>query len=437
MEVVQGLTVAEIVALSMPGLSDDERKRCRVTAVTPKGTQALPQDIWATARPREGVRIVIRVVPGDNALRSILTIVVSVAAIALGNVFGPALAGALGVSNAAGAALVGLGVTTLGNLLVNALIPPPQPPEQLSAENRYTFSGWKNRLDPNGAVPQVLGFIRYAPPFAALTHSEIVGDWQYIRAMFTYGYGPLEISEPRIGETPITEYDEIERELATGLETDDPIALMPRQVLEKKVGAELTYLYKRDELGNPIEGQLDDPDPRVRATGSNAAGASVILFFTNGLVEYLDDGSIRGINVLVRIEQRLANTEDWEEVTTLDIHAGKLERFFRQHTWNFPERGFWEIRVTRLTPEQLSGQISDDVTWAALQTLRPEYPINFDKPIALDALRIKATAQINGQLDDFNAMCKTICLDWDIDHQQPGIALSLRAARAGQREAVC
>ena len=59
-----------------------------------------------------------------------------------------------------------------------------------------------------------------------------------------------------------------------------------------------------------------------------------------------------------------------------------------------------------MTDERTSTQLSDRCFFAGLQSIRPEYPINFDKPIALVALRIKATYQLNGALDNFNALCQ-------------------------------
>lgn len=67
------------------------------------------------------------------------------------------------------------------------------------------------------------------------------------------------------------------------------------------------------------------------------------------------------------------------------------------------------------SPCLLTTQFMSRCAWAALQTIRPEYPINFPKPLALVALRIKATHQINGALDSFNAIAERVCLDWDKD----------------------
>ncbi len=416
-EVSAGLTVAEIVASVLPGLSDAERPSVRVALVTRQGCAIIEPENWHRVRPRPGVHVVIRVVPGKDALRSILSIVVAVAAAALS---GGALAGtigtALGIGAEAGKALLSLGVTALGNLAINALIPPPEPDP--GPENTYTISGWRNRLDPDGAIPVVMGKLRFAPPFACRPFTEIVNGDQYVVSMFLCGYGRLLLSDFRIGDTSIAEYDEVELEVREGEEDDDPITLIPRQTVEESIGTELSRLLPRDDLGEIIPGEPGIEKPVTRATGANAAGASVIFAWPAGLVVFDDKGRKVAITKEIRIEHRLAGSDNWQEVITLSVVERTLEAFYRQYTWDFPSRGRWEVRVTMMTDERGTDQTQERTVWAALQTLRPEYPLNIDTPMALVALRIKATDQLNGQLDNFNVMASRICPDYDAETEE-------------------
>lgn len=415
-EVVAGLTVAEIVASVLPGLRDEDRPSVRVALVTHRGSAIIEPAYWRRVRPRSGVHVVIRVVPGKDALRSILSIVVAVAATALSGGFGAAFGSALGIGTAAGEALVTLGVTALGNLAINALIPPPEPDP--GPENTYTISGWRNRLDPDGAIPVVSGKIRFAPPFACRPFTEIINGDQYVLSLFLGGYGRLLMSDFRIGESSLAEYDEVEIEVREGVEGDDPITLIPRQIVEETVGTELTRNLPRDDLGEIIPGEPGIEKPVVRSTGADASGASVIFAWPAGLVAYDSKGRKVAITKDIRIEHRLAGAENWQEVVTLSVVEGTLEAFYRQHTWNFPTRGRWEVRVTMMTDERGTDQTQERSVWAAIQTLRPEYPLNIETPMALVALRIKATDQLNGQLDNFNMMASRICPDWDAQTEQ-------------------
>ena len=409
MEMPAGLTVAQMVARGLPDLAEADRLQARVTLVTPMAASAVDPIFWHSVRPKPGVRVVIRIVPGKSALRSVLMIAVAVAAVALGGPLGGMLASTFGGSAALWSAAVTLGINVLGSLLVNALVPPPEPRDERPS---YSITGWRNRFEPDGAVPVVMGKMRYAPVFAASPYTEIVGDWQYVRALFTFGYGPLRLTDLRLGETPLSEYDEVEIEIRNGWPVDEILTLYSQQVFEETLGIDLTRPKPRDDRGE-ITSQEGVETPVVRTTGDDASGASIILAFPAGLVKMNDEGEPRSYSVRLRIERRLAGTTPWQLIETLDIRASQTEAFFRQHSWTFPTRGRWEIRVTRMNTESTKSEVSDRAVWAALQTIRPEYPLNFDQPLCLVALRIKATHQINGSLDNFSAVAERLALDYD------------------------
>lgn len=416
LDLPHGYTIDEIVRHALPAASSDVLDHTRVMLVTEKGSEVILPEVWRTVRPRPGVRVVIRVLPGKNALRSILSVVVSIAAFALAGAWGAAVGGWLGLSGATaatvGGALVATGVTVLGNLLINALIPPVE--ADTESRNTYSISGFKNQAVPNGAVPVVLGSFRFAPPFAALPHTEIVGDDQYIRALFVAGEGQTQIDDIRIGETSVAEFDEVEIEVRDGVDGDLPIALFPRQVVEEQIGVELTRPLPRDDLGEVIDGEAE-LTPVVRTTGQDASGASVILNFPAGLVRYNDDGDKRTRSVTILIEQRRVDAEEWQEVEEIKVSAKKAEAFWRQYTWEFPSRGQYQIRCTMLTKESNNSRIIQRTSWAALQTLRPEYPLAYPRPLSLIGMRIKATHQINGALDNVTVLASRICKDWDAE----------------------
>lgn len=411
LEVPQGLTIAQIVAAALPNASEADLATARVALVTQGGSAIVLRGHWHRVRPRDGVRVVIRLIPGKDALRTVLMIVVSVAAVALGGVWGPSVAGWLGVADAVGTALVSAGVSILGNLLVNALVPPVKPDNDRATS--YSIAGWKNKLDPNGAVPVVFGTMRYAPPFGAMPYTEIVGDDQYMRALFLVGEGEVNVTDMRIGETSLSEYDEVETEIRYGVAGELPVSIYPRQVVEEQTGVELTRPLPRDDAGKVISGEPAEETPVVRTTGADASACSVILAWPGGLIYFNDKGKKRPRTVRVRIEQRLVEAEEWQLVETLEITAAKAEGFYRQHTWTLPSRARWQVRLTMLTAETEDSRIQQRTTWAALQTIRPEYPLDNHRPMALVALRVKATHQLSGPLDNFNCLISRICNDWD------------------------
>lgn len=442
----EGLTISEILAEAMPTASADDLAQTRVALVNDRGSQIILPQHWHCVRPRASAHVVIRVIPAGGALKSILSIVVSVAAVALGTAFGAPLGAALfsgltvNTATALGTALIGLGVSIVGNLLINALIPPTKPDTE--RRQSYAITGWKNRYEPGAAVPMVMGTMRYAPPMAATPYTEIVGDNQYVRALFCLGEGEVTINDMRLGETSLAEFDEVEIELRYGVEGELPVSLYPTQVVEEQIGVELTRPFPREDNGDItqvdeeyearswgiVEGgewgwetvirtrRVNAPGietPVVRTTGPDASGASIILAWPGGLVRFNDDGGKLHHTVTVKVEQRPIEADEWQVVQTLNITAKKTEGFYRQHAWTFPQRGRWQVRVTMLTDETDDSKRAQRTTWVALQTIRPEYPLAFQRPLALVAMRIKATHQLTGALDNFNAVVSRVCSDWD------------------------
>jgi hypothetical protein len=395
MDMPCGLTIAQIVARVAPG-QQPSAGHLRVTLTTAQGTCVIEERYWPNIRPKPGTTVVVRGIPGKDTLRAVLLAVVTIAAAALAPVLFPAF-GKIGL------ALATAGLSIIGTLLINALIPIETPDAQ-ERRDVYRIDGWRNDIRPGAPVPCAFGRHRYAPPFAAQSYTEVVGDDQYIRAFFCLGYGPLRITDLRIGETPVSDFEDIDIETREGRPGDLPLGLFPRQVLEEGAGVQLVRPLPRDLNGDVVEGEASIETPVVRFTASNSARASVILGFPGGLFWIDDKGRRKSWSVGIRIRARLNGAGPWTEVVTLDVTAERQESFLRQHSWDLPVRGRWQIEVTRMTEDSTNTQVSDKVLLSAIQSIRPEYPINIDKPLAFVAIRVRATYQLNGSLDSFNAL---------------------------------
>lgn len=66
-----------------------------------------------------------------------------------------------------------------------------------------------------------------------------------------------------------------------------------------------------------------------------------------------------------------------------------------------------------MTEEPNNPQRQRTTMWAALQSVRPEYPLAMGRPMAMVAMRVRSTHQLSGQLDSLTAKASRICLDWD------------------------
>jgi len=407
MTLAEGLTISQIVEQALPGLFVADRSKLRVVLVSAKGTAVIAHKNWHVVRPNAGVRVVIRAVPGKNTLRTVLLAVVAIAAIYIAPFLTASFLPTAAFSTSLTTTLISVGISAIGSLIVNALIPLPTASLSTPGQRRnvYSISNFRNDVRRDEPIPYVQGQHRYAPPYAAGSYTEIVGDNQYIRAMFCFGYGPLKLDNFKIGDTLLTEYNDVEIEVREGRTGDLPLSLYPQQVLEEAAGMELVRPLPRNSAGDVTPGaSIETPVNRITAFDSQEV--SVIISLPSGLFSVSNSGAINNKSVSIRIRQRAEGTTLWGDVVTLDITSSKREAFFRQYSWSLPTRGRWEIEVTRMTDESTSTQISDRTVLAAIQSIRPEYPINMAKPLALVALRIKATYQLNGALGNFNAMVR-------------------------------
>ena len=406
--ITPGATLAELVDRMLPDATGPLRARLRITI----DGHVILAGLWHAVRPKAGANVLIQAVPGDGLLRSVLTVAITVAAIAAGQFYAPALLAAIGVTATAtttAIASAAITATTLlaGTLLLNALVPPRS--GSSSEKPVYAISGLQNQMTPDGVVPRVLGFVRYAPPYAARPYTQAVGDYRYVVAAFLLGYGPVAVSNPRIGETPIERYSEVELEIRSGYASDDRLTVYPQQVIEEPLSIEL------------LTGIIPTGGPQIRATAADCTGCEIDVTFPGGVFGVNSkDSTLVAFTVSIATRFRKAGTDTWFAGPAINATSKKRKTLTRTVAITFPERGRYEIELTRLTTDwdeadqaKRSVQYSGRSSWSALRSIRPEYPINFDKPLALAACRIRATGQLNGMLDALNFDLRSICPDWD------------------------
>lgn len=398
LDVAYGMTLAEIVVVALPGVPLD---RVRVSI----GEHVVDRKIWHRVRPHHGATVIIRAVPGDDVLRNVLSVAVLVAAVALGQFYAPAIAGSLipaGFTATAGTlSLVGsiatAGFAIAGSLLLNALIPVRGLGDQSKGTDVFAISGLQNSSDPGGVVRSILGRHRYAPVYAAPPYTEVIGDDQYVIAAFLFGHGPLSFDLHRLGDTPTEQFNDIEIEVRHGYDDDAPITLYPQQVIEDQISVNLT------NAGGSI----------IRRTARDTSECSIDIAFVQGLVKYDDKGKTQAKGVTTRVEWRLFGNTDWFIQGEFDAINNQQKLIRRGYRWAFPEPGLYEVRLTRLTPDSTDTKIIDRSDWSCIRSFRRESPFNFKKPVAMVAMRIRASNQLNGVVNNYSAVASLLCKDWD------------------------
>lgn len=399
--VAPGASVADIVTRAYPALLPAHRALLHVTI---NGSNVLPE-IWAQVRPKPGTQLVIRPVPQGDIMRNVLTIAVTVGALALGQFYAVGLASTLGIGQGLAQGLITGTALLAGTLLINALVPPRQDPQN---KPTYAIQGFQNQLTPDAPVPLILGKMRVAPVYAAIPYTQAVGDERYVVASFLWGYGPLMIRNLRIGETPIERFADVTIETRYGYPDDERLTLYPRQVIEEALSVELK------------SAAVATGGPQIRTTASDCTGCEIDISAPGGIYAVNKDGAYQNFTVAIGCRYRRSGTADWVSGPAISITSKKASALTRTVPITFPERGRYEIELTRTTidwdeADQSKREVQRHgrTIWSVLRSFRPEYPIAFDKPLALSAVRIRATGQLNGMLDALNGDVASICPDWD------------------------
>lgn len=531
-----GLTISDMVLHAVP------RQMASLAYVWIDG-HYIPPVNWHRVRPKSGAIVTIKIVPGKgggkNPLASVLTLAVMIAA----PYAGAALAQGLGLGWTAGGSFIssyvvgGISSTTLmtgvvsvvGKLAVNAIAPPSKPRAASAvssvADNPTLFvTGAKNQTLRFGSIPVVLGKMRIVPPYAAKPYTETVGGDQYVRMLFCLGYGPLEISDLKIGETPLSEFDGVEVEVREGFDDDDPVTLYPKQVDQNdlnitlkqadgyhlrtterdvdEISVDITFPRGLSEFANNSTKKSRTVQLEVQyaptgtsdwssATGSykaisatvspempkpsayyyrkwvpthviyrvymNPANGSLSVIRGSRYRPYYNDQPDEpivppGMLKIARVERvsddpdtissdRITDERDlskvgdyFESVTDfvpstsgtdnrISIAAGgvthpgikvtdKKSTAIRENIKFKVDKGQYDVRVRRISSDTNSDQIFDQTVWTALRSIKNEAPVH-RSGLALVAMRIKATDQLNGVVDQFNCIAQSIVPDWN------------------------
>lgn len=156
----------------------------------------------------------------------------------------------------------------------------------------------------------------------------------------------------------------------------------------------------------------------TRLTARDATEASIDITFVQGLIYYDKNGNPKYNSVEFLISQRKVGDADFSTVASIRFTESQQNIVRRNYRWSLPERGQYEIKVERRSPSSDVGdQAFDRSDWSAIRSFRPESPFNYDKPVAMVALRIRASNQLNGTVNNYNADCSLLCKDWDADTQ--------------------
>lgn len=257
-------------------------------------------------------------------------------------------------------------------------------------DNVYSISGARNEIDKYGVVPINLGTNRMFPKQAALPYTETYNNDQYVRQLFTWGYGTVELSDIKLGDTDINDYKDWE--------------------VNHVLNGGLNYgisLYSNDVYQEDLSVKLTNKEGSVSRTSQSKANEIIVDIIFNALVRYDDQGNKKNVSVIVKIETKPTESSNWKQRGDFLITGATSQPLRRSVRIKFDQPGQYDVRLTRLTKDNTDNdRLLDECYWASLRSVSYVNPVNFPD-ISGTALRMKATDQLNGAVDTLNAVVST------------------------------
>jgi hypothetical protein len=391
-ELEAGLSIAELLHQALSGSPELASSRDFIVHID---GHEICEINWRRVRVKPGGTVTFWPrLSGSSPLRTILGLVVAVAALVVAP-WAVGLMGLTGLAASVGTALIAGGIILAGTLALNALFPvaPAAVTDQTAAAALNSIQGAQNQANPFGPIPVVLGTHRQSPYYAAKPYTEISGDDQYLRLLFCLGYGPLNISNLQIGETPIASFAGVTIETRQGFAGDPAVTLYPGEVDEQALAIVLT------SAGGY----------QLRTTAADTDQIAIDVTAPQGIYSAnKTTGNLDAYTVVVTAQYSVTGAGIWNALGTLTFTRSTGPR--RLGLLLAVARGQYDVRVIKTTTDANNTSIRDEVDWTALRSIKNAAPIAFPKPLALVALRIKATDQLSGVINTFNCVCSSLVL---------------------------
>ncbi len=390
--------------------------------------EAIDAELWAETPGQDHVQLVV--LPqgggdGNKLLRTVLTIAVIVAAFYLGPEVAAFFAAEGTKAFAAISYLTTAVITTVGQLAINSILPPPTYDFGDQPDPVYFIEGQRNRLNPLQPINTVLGRHRIVPNLGARPYPEIRGDDTYYYMVVELGPIDIEVTDRRVGDTPLANIDGVVYQSRL-VPTDPHPTMASRQVISETVGATLLV-----------------SDPELRRTASDVIDCDLIFAFPQGLGGTNKKGNPTSLTVNIQVRYREVINPgpgetfgDWrfasartnalypefrgfENMLALSgggiggdpnfgtsasfsfTEAKPAQPFFRQVGFSFPSEGTYEVEVERISADSTDAREFDDVTWQTILSKRDEPIINRDD-VAYEVYRFKGTDETSGAIDELN-----------------------------------
>ncbi|OMG88013.1 host specificity protein J [Achromobacter xylosoxidans] len=414
---------------------------------------------------------------GGGGASKILRTVALVALVVVSAGYGAALGGALGFTGATAGAIGSSMIMLAGTMLINALLPMPMPTaaklgvgEKYESSPTYAIQGGRNQARPWEPMLLVFGRHRVVPDLSAIPFTQQQGDDQYLNQIFNFGLQNWEviIEDPKIGETSIYNYSGVQAQVA---DVYGRVSLFPGNVDTLQgftissadgwrsrttspgvttISVELaSRLFRVNDDGSMVSRSVDVEIEYRYASGGpwNQLGyinAEYATHYWSKVVypsrvqigfgstnfgdhsdgdSWVDNDPETGALISGQWQWKphpFQLGQPWVGVAPdpllsaaspgFRMTGSRQEPTRREVTWNVPP-GQFEIRVRKVTGDINDSRESNETAVSQILAFQQDDADYTGQ--SRFALRIKATGQLNGQVDQFNAIGVARCNVWN------------------------
>ena len=382
-------TIQDVVEKTIPYSFKD----CKLLVTL--NNELVDPDKWATTQISENDLIGLNFVPmGGKGGKTALAVVITIAAVAGAAALAPLAVSALGfAAGTVGAYVVTgavyVGMSMLASLAIGRIMATPkQSLTRDKAEDNVYGLSTSNSVDRWGVVPINLGVNRMYPKQAAMPYTENIDNDQFLRQLFTWGYGNVTVSDLKLGDTPLSSYTNVEIEDKLNGDLDSGTDLYSTDVYQEELSVSLLY------------------NNSVIRTAQDDANEIIVDITFQGLTEYNNKGNRKNTSVQFRIETRPYGGSTWTTQLTPTVTGATSKVLRKSYRMVFNTAGRYDVRITRLTADSTSDRVINASYWTAIRSVKYTNPVKFSD-ISGTAIRIKATDQLNGSINSLNAIVGT------------------------------
>lgn len=290
----------------------------------------VPKSEWKTTTVKRGQQISYKsTVEGTSTKRLIITLVALYITFQtgipaeIGSAVAPAGA-TVATQQFIGAVAIQMASAVLQNVI--APIRPPKINDPGSALGLNLLNGSANQANPYGAIPVVLGKVRFTGMLGAVPYIESLTETNILNTAIVWGFGPLSITELCIGSKAIEDF--YYGEPVSVLRPVTIQGFARDYVLGAAGGSEGSFnnLYGRDVEQRPVNLELTNNASNITAThpgtkkwqqvdlAQTCDAIDIVLSFPEGMRKInVKNGEIGATTCGIEIQMRPYSTTPWPE----------------------------------------------------------------------------------------------------------------------------